>query len=215
MAELSARGLATMADLAVPYWFQKGDQILAEGELANGFYVVLDGRVKMVRALPNGRSVVLALVGPGDLFGTAAALGGQPCDAAIIALQTTLCMKIDHSGLMVLFEEQPRLISEILPLLTRHMVECKNCIVEMTCYRVETRFAQLLLKLADSVGLQQGEGTFIPVPLSRQELADMTGTTIETCIRVMSGWSKSGVVETTKDGFLVWQRATLAKLAGV
>ena len=212
-AKLSASSLAALAGLAAPYLFQRGDEVLAEGEPVSGFYVVLGGRVKMLRALSNGRSVVLALVGPGELFGTSAALGGQPCDCAIVAMERTTCLKVEQSDLIAVFEERPRLVAEILPLLTSNMVECKNCIVELTCYRVEMRFAKLLLKLADSVGSQRPEGTFIPVPLLRQELADMTGTTIETCIRVMSRWGKSGVVDTEKDGFLVRQRATLAQLA--
>ena len=214
-ADLSPHGLAAFARVAAPRSFRKGDEILAEGVPATSFFVMLDGRVKMVRALSNGRSALLALFGPGELFGTVAALGGQPCEATIVALERSLCLQVDQSDLMDLFEQRPRLVGEILPLLTRQMVECKNCLVEMTCYRVEMRFAQLLLKLADSVGSPEPEGTFIPVPLSRQELADMTGTTIETCIRVMSRWGKSGVVDTEKRGFLLRDRATLAMLAEV
>ncbi len=75
------------------------------------------------------------------------------------------------------------------------------------------RFAQLLVKFADSVGRQEPEGTLIPIPLSRQELADMTGTTIESCIRIMSRWAKDQVVETRRDGFLVRDRAVLEELA--
>lgn len=167
----------------------------------------------MFRSLASGRSVVLALFGPGELFGTVAALGEQVCDASMVAMEHTVCLKLGRDDLIGLIEESPQLIGELLPVLTRELVECKNCIVEMTCYRVEQRFAQLLLKLGDSVGQQQNGGTFIPVPLSRQELADMTGTTIETCIRVMSRWGKSGVVDTEKGGFLVRERAALVKVA--
>jgi CRP/FNR family transcriptional regulator len=61
--------------------------------------------------------------------------------------------------------------------------------------------------------LERG-GTFVPLPLSRQELADMTGTTIETCIRIMSRWSKDQVVLTEKDGFVVLDRGALESLTG-
>lgn len=57
------------------------------------------------------------------------------------------------------------------------------------------------------------DGTFIPMALSRQDLADLTGTTIETCIRVMSRWGKEGTVRTEKDGFVVLDRAALGKIA--
>jgi CRP/FNR family transcriptional regulator len=77
---------------------------------------------------------------------------------------------------------------------------------------VETRFAHLFLKLADRMGRPREGGVFIPMVLSRQELADLTGTTIETCIRLMSRWGKDGMVLTEKDGFVVADHAALEEL---
>ena len=71
---------------------------------------------------------------------------------------------------------------------------------------------QLFLKLADRMGRARDGAVFIPIALSRQELADLTGTTIETCIRLMSRWGKEGVVETDKEGFLLLDRAALEAL---
>ena len=184
-----------------------------EGDVTRSFYLILSGRVKMFRALPTGRNVVLALFNPGELFGAVAALGEQTCDASMVALESTTCLEIGREDLFALFQERPKVVGEVLPVLTRSLVECKNCIVELTCLRIELRFAQLILKFADSVGRPEPEGTFIPIPLSRQELADMTGTTIETCIRIMSRWGKEDVVETRREGFLVRDRAVLEKLA--
>lgn len=209
LAGLSSAALAAIAEIARPRFFRRGDEILAEGEPGRCLYVVLSGRVKMVRALENGRSLVLALFHPGELFGTVAALGAQTCDASMVAIDGTCCLAVDRDELFALFEERPRLVGEVVPALTRQLAECRNCIVELSCYRVETRFAQLLLKLSDNVGRREPEGVLIPIPLSRQELADMTGTTIETCIRVMSRWAKEEVVETRADGFLVRDRAAL------
>jgi CRP/FNR family transcriptional regulator len=92
-------------------------------------------------------------------------------------------------------------------------VDCRNCIVELTCYRVETRFAQLFLKLAERVGERGADGVFIPIRLSRMDLAEMVGTTIETAIRVMSRWRSEGVVETRRGGFLLRDREALEALA--
>jgi CRP/FNR family transcriptional regulator len=78
---------------------------------------------------------------------------------------------------------------------------------------VEPRFARLFLKLAQEQGRPERGGVFIPVALSRQELADMTGTTIETSIRIMSRWGKQRIVATEKDGFLVLNRGELETLA--
>ncbi len=212
LADVSPPCHGAIADLARLHRFEKGEEILAEGAPSETFFILLGGHVKMVRGLANGRNLVLAVFHPGEIFGAVAALGGEACDAAIVALDTTTCLGVERGHLYALFEERPELISEILPALTRELMECKNCLVEVSCYRVETRFAQLLLKFADSVGRPRKEGTFIPVPLARQELADMTGTTIETCIRVMSRWAKTSVVETRRDGFLIRDRAVLEAL---
>lgn len=78
--------------------------------------------------------------------------------------------------------------------------------------KVETRFAHLFLKLGERMGERRPEGLYVSMPLSRQELADLTGTTIETFIRLMSRWGKEGIVLTEKDGFLVADWAGLEAL---
>jgi CRP-like cAMP-binding protein len=96
--------------------------------------------------------------------------------------------------------------------MAQRIVELTRRIPEVAGGRVETRFARLFLKLADRMGEARGAARFIPMPLSRQELADLTGTTIETCIRIMSRWGKEGVVTTEREGFLVNDRSTLERL---
>jgi CRP/FNR family transcriptional regulator len=96
--------------------------------------------------------------------------------------------------------------------LSFRLIELTKRIAEVTGSRVEARFAHLFLKLADRVGHPDRTGTFIPMALSRQDLADLTGTTIETCIRLMSRWGKEGVVATEKEGFRVLDRGALEKL---
>jgi CRP-like cAMP-binding protein len=100
--------------------------------------------------------------------------------------------------------------------LTTRLIELTNRLAELTGGHIEPRFARLFLKLTDAMGRDQpeGQGMFIPLALSRQELADMTGTTVETCIRIMSRWGNDGVVRTEKDGFVVINRTTLERLAG-
>lgn len=213
LAALSRRCIEGLARAAVPRALQRGEEILPQGGRTESFYVLLDGQVKLCRALANGRSVTLALLGPGELFGAPAALGAQSCDAACLAQGPGLCLEVSREALFALFAREPALVGELLSLLTRQLAECRNCIVELSCYRVETRFAQVFLKLADRLGDRRPEGVFIPLRLSRLDLADMVGTTIETAIRVMSRWRSDGVVETRRGGFLVRDHAALEALA--
>jgi len=212
-AELSADCLQAVAELATFAPFRAGQEILAKGTRPSGFYILLSGRVTMCRSLPDGRTLTLALFGPGDLFGTVSALAGQACDASMVAHAPSLCAAVRREDLFALLRRRPELLGELLPALTQRLAECTNCIVELSCYRVERRLAGLLLKLAGSVGVEQATGTLVPIAFSRQELADMTGTTIETCIRIMSRWAKAAMVETRKDGFLIRDRTRLGELA--
>ena len=213
LAGLSRRALEALGRAGTSRAFKRGEEILAQGERSERFFVLLSGRVKLCRLLANGRSVTLALLGPGELFGAPAALGAQVCEAASVAQEPGTCLEIGREALFATFAQEPKLVGELLPVLTRQLVDCRNCIVELTCYRVETRFAQLFLKLAERVGERRAEGVFIPIRLSRMDLAEMVDTTIETAIRVMSRWKSEGVAETRRGGFLVRDREALEALA--
>jgi len=98
--------------------------------------------------------------------------------------------------------------------MARRIVELTQRIPEVAGGRVETRFAVLFLKLMDNLGRPEGDDVFVPLSLSRQDLADLTGTTLETSIRVMSRWGKEGVVSTAADGFRIAHRDILERLGG-
>ncbi len=211
------RGLAEedrqrLADVALVKSWDKGEVIFNEGDPSDFLLTVLAGRVKVVKLLPSGKEVILEIFGPGDPLGTVVAYEGRPYPASAIALERTSCLLVRRGPFFGLLEKHPSMVRGLLVAFTRRIVELAQRIPEVAGGRVETRFAHLFLKLADRVGRPRGNGVFIPIVLSRQDLADLTGTTIETCIRVMSRWGKEGVVETDKDGFVLADRNALEKL---
>jgi len=130
-----------------------------------------------------------------------------------VAMEDLSCILIPRGVFFALLEQHPTLVRGILTGLTLRLIELTKRLAELSGGRVEARFARLFLKLAQDIGKPHAEGAFVALPLSRQELADMTGTTIETCIRIMSRWGKDDIVRTEKDGFLVIDTATLEALA--
>jgi CRP/FNR family transcriptional regulator len=110
-------------------------------------------------------------------------------------------------------ETYPTLVRGLLVGLTHRLVELTNRLTELSGGRIEARLARFLLKLAEDIGQTRADGVFIPLVLSRQEIADMIGTTIETSIRIMSRWGKDNVVRTERDGFTVVDRAALESVA--
>jgi CRP-like cAMP-binding protein len=192
--------------------YAKGETIFAEGAPADVFFTIVRGRVKVFKMTPAGKELILEIFGPGDPLGAVAVYEERPYPASALALEETLCLLVRRQDFFALLERHPTLVRSLLLGLTRRLVELTNRLAELTGGRVEPRFARLFLKLADQMGRPAAAGTFIPLPLSRQELADLTGTTIETCIRIMSRWGKDGLVRTEKEGFLVIDREALERL---
>jgi CRP-like cAMP-binding protein len=193
--------------------YEKGDQVFGEGDPSDVFAVVVSGRVKIVKMTPAGKDVILEIFGTGDPFGAVAAYEGRPFPASAIALEDRVCLLTPRQSFFVLLEQHPSLVRGLLLGLTQRLVELTNRLTEMTGGRVEARIARLFLKLADNMGRPAADGIAIPMALSRQELADLTGTTIETCIRVMSRWGKDALVRTEKDGFVLLDKPALEELA--
>jgi CRP-like cAMP-binding protein len=201
-----------LAEVALVKSWDKGETIFGEGDPSDFLLTVLAGRVKIVKLQASGKEVILEIFGPGDPVGAVVAYEGRPYPASAIALERTSCLLVRRGPFFALLEKHPSLVRGLLSTFTRRIVELAQRIPEVAGARVETRFAHLFLKLADRVGRPLGGSVFIPMALSRQELADLSGTTIETCIRLMSRWGKEGVLETARDGFVLKDRSALEAL---
>jgi len=193
--------------------FHRGDAIFKEGDASVDLLLVARGRVKVFKSTPAGKDVILEIFGPGDPLGAVAAYEGRPYPASAVALEETTCVLVPRQAFFALLEQHPSLVRGLLVGLTQRLVDLTNRIADLTGRRVEPRFARLFLKMAAEVGRSERNGLFIPMVLSRQELADLGGTTIETCIRIMSRWGKQNLVATEKDGFVLLDRKALETLA--
>ncbi len=212
-SRLSPADRKTIAEVARVQEFAKGETIFEQDTPSDAFYAITSGRVKIFKMMPSGKDVILEVFGPGDPLGAVAAYMDRPFPAGAMALEDTTCVIIPRPAFFRLLETHPSLVRGLLLGLTTRLVELTNRLAELTGGRIEPRFARLFVKLATEMGRPERGGTLIPLALSRQELADLTGTTIETCIRIMSRWNKDDIVRTEKDGFVVLDRAELARLA--
>lgn len=193
--------------------YDRGDHVFEEGDPSDFFFVVVTGRVKVYKIAPSGNHLILEMFGPGGPLGAVAAYESRPYPASAAALEPSTCLLIPRQEFFSLLEQHPTLVRGLLGSLSLRLVQLTTRLAELTGGRVETRFARLFLKLADQLGREERGGLFIPLPLARQELADLTGTTIETCIRIMSRWSKDDVLRTEKDGFVIVDRAALEAMS--
>jgi CRP/FNR family transcriptional regulator len=213
LRRLAPEDRARLAAVSRTREYARNDVIFEEGSPSDCFYTIASGRVKVAKSTPAGKDVILEVFGPGDPFGAVAVYEGKPFPASAIALEDTTCLQVPRQAFFDLLERHPSLVRGLLLGLTHRLIELTNRMAELTGGRIEPRFARLFLKMATESGRPERGGLFVPLPLSRQELADLTGTTIETCIRIMSRWGKQDIVRTEKDGFVVVDRPTLENLA--
>lgn len=204
------RSLAAVSSLVE---FERGAEIFAEGDPARWLYVALNGHVKIAKLTPAGREVILEIFGPGEPIGAVAVYEGRSFPASARALEPVRCIRTPREAFFRLLAERPTLLAGLLGGLTMRLMELTDRLVELTGARVEERLARLLLKQAAELGRPERGGVFLPLHLSRQELADLAGTTLETAIRVMSRWGKQRWVMTEPEGFLILDTAALETLA--
>ncbi|MEO8361401.1 MAG: Crp/Fnr family transcriptional regulator [Vicinamibacteria bacterium] len=212
-SRLSAEDRSKVAGISAARSYVRGDRIFAEGDASDLIFTVVSGRIKIVKAIPGGKELIIEILGPGDPLGAVAAYEARPYPASAIALEDSTCIASKRSEFMLLLETCPSLVRSMLSGFSMRIIEIGKRLAETTGSRVEARFAQIFLKLVDRLGRPHEAGVFVPLALSRQDLADLAGTTIETSIRIMSRWGKEGVVSTEQDGFVIRDRDALEQLA--
>jgi CRP-like cAMP-binding protein len=193
--------------------YPRGARVFDEDDPSDYFFVVATGRIKVFKHAPNGQDIILEMMGPGGPLGAVAAYEQKPYPASATAVEDSSLFVIPRRAFFQLLEQHPSLVRGLLGSLSLRLVQLTTRLAELTGGRVETRVARLFLKLAEQIGREERGGIFVPLPLTRQELADWTGTTIETAIRIMSRWGKDDVIRTEKDGFVVIDQKTLEQIA--
>jgi CRP/FNR family transcriptional regulator len=201
-----------LADVSLVRSYTKGSTIFSEGDPSDFLFTIDHGRVKVAKMLPGGKEVILEILGAGDPLGAVAAYESRPYPASAVALEDSTLLVVKRGAFFALLENSPSLVRGLLNGLSFRLLELTRRIAEVTGSRVETRFASVFLMLSAKLGRPEARGLFIPLALSRQDLADFTGTTLETAIRIMSRWGKEGLVLTEKEGFLIANPAALERL---
>ena len=207
LAPLTAEDRAALSRLCELRSYEKGETIFEEGDPAVFIHFLFLGRVKIVKAAPD-RDLILEILGPGEPVGAVAVFEERPFPATAIALEPSGTVSIPAREFFHLVEKRPEITRRLLAGLTLRLMALNRRLADMTG-SVEYRASRLFATLAERLGQKRPGGTFVPLHLSRQEIADLAGTTIETAIRVMSRWQKDGLVETERDGFLIRDLAAL------
>jgi len=211
-ADLSSEAVAGVNQLFHDYGYEPGQPIYYAGDPAIRLYVVAVGKVKLLQHTLSGQDVLLDILTPGEFFGSLSVLGDEAYPDTALAQTTACILAIAADDFQAILRRYPSVTVTALETVTRRLKAAHEMIRQLSAHSVEHRIAAALLKLAEKLGEPRPEGLLIQMPLSRQELAEMTGTTVETASRVMSQFQKAGLIRTGRQWVALADKLRLAAI---
>lgn len=197
-SSLSPQELSVVSSLFIEEGFDKDEFVLTEGEPPTWLCIVKEGNIKMVKHSTSGREMIISVMTAGDVIGEVAVFDGGPYPASAQGMRNGIILKLSRRDFISLLKKYPSVALEIIGDLGRKLRGALNVARELRGERVEGRIAMVLLKLARKVGTPVEGGVLLTIPFTRQNIADMVGSTIETTIRVISRFKKEGMVKDSK-----------------
>lgn len=194
-SELGDKDLQELSSCLVREHYARKKEIFLEGDNPDWFYIVMSGKVKVTKISSDGREIIMEVISPCDFFGGFAVLKGFPFPANAVAMEDSEILKLSRKDFLKVIDRFPSVMYSITSNLGERTRGLHETLKNIALERVESRIAALLVKLADRTGdgVNAGE-TVINMRVTKQDMADMVGTTVETAIRVMSRFRKSGLI---------------------
>ena len=175
-----------------------GSFFFLEGSPAVKAYVLLAGKVKLFQVTADGQQVILGYLVPGRVYGIIAILKEVIYPVSAQAVGQCSAIYWEQDTLNRLIERYPRIALNAMRIMAGQIREFQNTVRDLSTKRVEQRIARAILRLARQSGRKVESGVLIDLPLSRQDLAEMTGTTLYTVSRVLTEWENQGLVQSKR-----------------
>ncbi|WP_298727371.1 Crp/Fnr family transcriptional regulator [uncultured Ferrovibrio sp.] len=192
--ELSRDQIRDILSSATPRRYAKNTNVFEQDGKADYFFLLLNGHLRVSRLIPDGQQVVVRYIVAGDIFGIAMAIGRDTYPATATAIVESLALAWPSASWPSLVAKYPTLAAGTMQTLGNRLQDVQARVVEMSTEEVERRVAHALLRLVRQSGRKVEQGIEIDFPISRQDVAEMTGTTLHTVSRILSAWEDRGLV---------------------
>ncbi|RAR50969.1 Crp/Fnr family transcriptional regulator [Flavobacterium lacus] len=203
--------LIKMANCKTSYIIKKGEPIFEEGESVNGIFCIKDGICKLSKLSANGKDQIVKLVKPGELLGQRSMISDEPANLSAVALEDMEVCFIPKSEVLGFFNNNNQFSMNMMKSICGDLKEADDHMVSMAQKTVKERLAETLLYLEDTFG--KNEDGSLHIQLSREELAGMIGTATESCIRLLSEFNKSGLIDLTGKKIVILDKNKLKRMA--
>jgi CRP-like cAMP-binding protein len=208
-ADLSANALERVNQRFVEVGYQAGEMVYVAGDPAERLFVVAEGKVKLLQHAAGGRNVLLEILTTGEFFGNLATLGIAAYPDTAQAQTTACILSIRSDDFRRLLDEYPELALKTLSVMVERLNAANRRVLQLSSMPADARIAFTLHSLGKKFGREKEIGLLIDVPLSRDDLAEMAGTTPETVSRVVSQMQSNGILDTGRQWFAVTDWAAL------
>jgi CRP-like cAMP-binding protein len=175
--------------------FPKDSEVFSEDEEASQFFLLLSGHIRVVRTTPEGEQVIARYINEGELFGIAVAMGRTTYPASAVAAVDCVVLSWPNSAWRDLQSRVPGFGGNAYQTIGARLQDTQSRVVEMSTRQVEQRIAGAVMRLVQQSGRKTEEGVEIDFPITRQDIAEMTGSTLHTVSRLMSAWEDEGIVK--------------------
>jgi CRP-like cAMP-binding protein len=182
--------------------------------LKNSIIILISGQIKLMQSNPNGQQVNLRTIHPWQMFGALGAVRKEATyPATAQALEDSSALAIESGFLHKMLETSPHIAFDMMTLMTSYIQEMQARYRELATERVEQRVANALIRLAGQTGIRSEKEAAIILSFSRQDVAEMTGTTLYTVSRLFSEWERQGIIETGREKIKILMPHDLVRIA--
>ncbi len=210
----SDEDVCLIASIGIQRAVEEGSFFFFQGNPAEYLYILLTGRAKLCQIATDGQQVNLRTLNPNQLFGAVGAVDENATyPACAQALEDSSAIAIRSADFRILLEKRPHLSFGMMKLMTGYIQEMQNRYRESVTEKVEQRIARVLLRLAGQSGKRVDEGVVIELSFSRQDLAEMAGTTLYTVSRILSAWERQGLIATGRERITLTNPHAVMRLA--
>ncbi len=202
-SKLSEESLRRFADEMEIIDIGEHQQVFEQNETPQYIHGLLEGRVKYVKYTESGKSLIFGLCDPGQIMAEAPLIGGTNYPTTAITMHPSKLFRIPRKILINEIRQNAELGLYLLNMLSQRVVYLAEKLSQMATHTVEQRIVQILLDLALAHGANAGKGTRFNIDLSRMELSELIGASIETTIRAMSLLKKKNVIDFDRKNILI------------
>ena len=197
--------LGELTDLAIERSFMPNEFVFWDEDPPEWFYVVAEGQVKVLKHSSSGKEFIIAFFGPGEMFGEVAVFENKPYPASAQAVAETRVVGIKKEDFLSFLATRPQVALRTINVLGGRLRDAQSRLRDFAGERVEQRLSSVLVMLSSKLGLT--------LPFTRQEIADMAGTTTETAIRIMSYLKDRGIIRSTRGKVIILDKEKLRLLS--